>query len=131
AEDGIVALHISNKYVRLEPVVARIADDLGLAARVWNDDAEGKPGKTASSWVVLAKKVEYLGTMAAPQSEQVAKFVDPSHPLLEMYRKHGGQANLMEKIKEEHGVGGPHTIAPIRQPNRLGRSVTWAGKVVA
>ncbi|HJZ55445.1 MAG TPA: fused MFS/spermidine synthase, partial [Gemmataceae bacterium] len=124
-EDGILALHISNKYVRLEPVVARIADDLGLAARVWNDDAEGKPGKTASSWVVLAKKVEYLGTMAAPQSEQVAKFVDPSHPLLEMYRKHGGQANLMEKIKEEYGDRGELTIELLRQRNALGLPMKW------
>lgn len=59
--DGILALHISNKFVRLEPVVAAIAAEHGLAARVWNDDAEGHPGKTASSWVALARKPEHLG----------------------------------------------------------------------
>ena len=53
--DGIVALHISNKYLRLEPMVARIAEELKLTARVWNDDAERFPGKTASSWVVLVQ----------------------------------------------------------------------------
>src|SRR5205807_10286368 len=50
SEDGLLALHISNRWVRLEPVVAAIARDLGVAARVWHDDAEKRPGKTASSW---------------------------------------------------------------------------------
>jgi hypothetical protein len=63
-DDGILALHISNKFVRLEPVVAAIARDLGLTARVWNDDNEAEwPGKTASSWVALARKPEHLGSL--------------------------------------------------------------------
>ena len=45
-DDGILALHISNKYVRLEPVVGAIAADLGLTARLWSDSAErGRPGQ--------------------------------------------------------------------------------------
>jgi hypothetical protein len=60
-DDGILALHISNKFVKLEPVVAAIAEHHNLVARVWNDDAEKIPGKTASSWVVLARKREDLG----------------------------------------------------------------------
>jgi len=64
-EDGLLGLHISNRWVRLEPVVAAIARDLGLTARVWNDDKEGRPGKTASSWVVLARRPEYLGRLYA------------------------------------------------------------------
>jgi hypothetical protein len=60
-DDGILALHISNKFVKLEPVVAAIAKHHNLVARVWNDDAEGRHGKTASSWVVLARKREHLG----------------------------------------------------------------------
>jgi hypothetical protein len=63
-DDGILALHISNKYVKLEPVVSAIARDLGLTARVWNDDSErGGPGKTASSWVVLARSPAHLGNL--------------------------------------------------------------------
>jgi hypothetical protein len=66
-DDGILGLHISNKYVRLEPVVAAIARDLGLTARVWNDDNEmGGPGKTASSWVALARTPEQLGGLYRP-----------------------------------------------------------------
>ena len=66
-DDGILALHISNKFVKLEPVVSAIANKLGLTARVWNDDIERRyPGKTMSSWVVLARKPEHLGRMFTP-----------------------------------------------------------------
>jgi hypothetical protein len=70
-EDGMLGLHISNKYVRLEPVVAAIARELGLTARVWNDDSERRPGKTASSWVVLARKPEHLGDLYSPVGELI------------------------------------------------------------
>jgi hypothetical protein len=66
-EDGLLALHISNRWVRLETVVSAIANKLGLTARVWSDDSErGFEGKTASSWVVLARKPEYLGRLFTP-----------------------------------------------------------------
>lgn len=77
-DEGIVALQISNKYVNLEPMFARLAEELKLEARIWTDNAErGKPGKTASSWVVLAKHQKTLGTLALPlpkQSEYGTKF---------------------------------------------------------
>ena len=61
--DGILALHISNRWVQLEPAVAAIANKLGLTARVWSDNADRWPGKTASSWVVLARNPEDLGKL--------------------------------------------------------------------
>jgi len=61
-EHGLLAIHISNRYIDLEPVVERLADECGLKARVWSDNNEaGYPGKTASSWVVLAKSWDDLG----------------------------------------------------------------------
>lgn len=68
-DDGILALHISNKFVHLEPVVAAIAEHHNLVARVWNDGDglygwsadRSLPGKTASSWVLLARTREALG----------------------------------------------------------------------
>ncbi len=50
--DGLVALHISNREHWLEPVVVRIARELKLAAQVWHDDREGRPGTRASSRVI-------------------------------------------------------------------------------
>jgi hypothetical protein len=66
SDDGILAVHISNRWIRLEPVVSAIANKLGLTARVWNDDAEEHAGKTASSWIVLARKPEHLGKLYTP-----------------------------------------------------------------
>ena len=48
--DGILALHISNKYIRLEPVAGQV---IAAAAGAWppgcgTTTAEGRPGKTAS-----------------------------------------------------------------------------------
>lgn len=62
APGGLLALHISNRYIMLEPVVARLAEDAKLKARVWNDRTEATyPGKTSSSWIVLANTEEDLG----------------------------------------------------------------------
>ena len=81
-DDGILALHISNKYVSLEPVVAQITSDLGLTARLWSDNLErGRPGKTASSWVVVAKDVKTLGTLGLPAEEQQARYQTNFEPL--------------------------------------------------
>ena len=56
-DDGILALHISNKYVQLEPVVAQIAERARPArcanatARVWNDDSgAGRARRRRAGW---------------------------------------------------------------------------------
>ena len=70
-EDGVVALHLSNRYLRLEPVAARIGQELGLAGLQVSDldryDPNGSdadenriPGKQNSQWLVLARKPEYV-----------------------------------------------------------------------
>lgn len=86
-DDGILALHISNKFVKLEPVVdaiAKVAVEGGLVARVWNDDAEGKHGKTASSWVVLARKPEHLGERLCSPISDYMFFSDGMYPHAEL-----------------------------------------------
>lgn len=69
-DDGIIALHISNKYLRFEPMFAALADDLKLTARVWHDDANLWPGKTAASWVVLVRDKKTLGTLDTPPAAE-------------------------------------------------------------
>lgn len=64
-EGGLVALHISNRYIKLELAVSKIAEELGIAALEFNDTwfdrtQEYPPGKSQSTWVVLAKKPETL-----------------------------------------------------------------------
>lgn len=60
ATDGIVAVHISNRYLDLEPIVGRLAMELDLKAYVMNDSKDDSVGKTASTWVVLARSKAHL-----------------------------------------------------------------------
>jgi len=57
--DGLLACHISNVYIDLEPVLANIARDLGLVAYVQIDapisDADRQRGKSPSIWLVMAR----------------------------------------------------------------------------
>lgn len=62
-DDGVIALHISNRYLDLEPVAARIAKELGLATLRMNDDHRRLPGKQASTWIMLARKQEVLAPL--------------------------------------------------------------------
>jgi spermidine synthase len=63
-ESGAVAIHISNRHLDLEPVVARLAGDAGLVIRVQNDTKESAPGKTHSHWALLARKEADLRELA-------------------------------------------------------------------
>jgi len=102
-DDGILALHISNKYVALEPVVAKIAEDLNLEARVWSDGWEDPPGKTSSHWVVLARKVETLGVLAASPAEQAVAFGVKNPPLIELLKEYGPNQNARDALLEKYG----------------------------
>ncbi len=54
---GVIALHVSNRYLDLRPVVGRIADDIGLEA-AYVDDEVGEhdgPEKATSHWILLAR----------------------------------------------------------------------------
>lgn len=55
AEDGIIAIHVSNRYLRLNKVVARIASELGLPAYRFYDEEDAGITKSASDWIVVAK----------------------------------------------------------------------------
>jgi hypothetical protein len=62
--DGILALHISNRYLSLEPVLGNLADDLRLAGLVEYDlDIDRYPGKRQSQWVILAHNMKDFGKL--------------------------------------------------------------------
>jgi tetratricopeptide (TPR) repeat protein len=65
AEKGVLAIHISNRYLDLAPVVGRLAEGEAVEARICVDhDVTGVFGKSGSTWVVLARKAEDLGSLA-------------------------------------------------------------------
>jgi hypothetical protein len=59
ATGGLLAFHISNRYLELEPVLGSLAKELKLVARTrddWSlDPSEAAAGKEQSQWVVLVR----------------------------------------------------------------------------
>jgi hypothetical protein len=65
-DDGVVALHISNRYLGLEPVLGNLAKNLSLVGLKQFDDESDKqfPGKSSSDWALLARRKEAFGSLA-------------------------------------------------------------------
>ncbi len=62
--DGVLTVHISNRYLHLAPVVANLARDAGLQGRlIQEDDASESKGASSSTWTVLARTPEALGAL--------------------------------------------------------------------
>ena len=64
---GVVLFHVSNKYVDLAPVLARLVEDAGFHARIQlysPDDAQRQFGAFDSRWVVIARRPEHLDFLA-------------------------------------------------------------------
>jgi hypothetical protein len=69
APGGILAYHISNRYLTLEPVVAAAAADLGLEAWIQENDPtaeERAQGKATSTWMIVARDSRDVATLIAP-----------------------------------------------------------------
>ena len=69
AEDGLLAMHISNRFLDLEPVVARIVERFGYAAQVAfrtkaEIDPDTDPTGSPSHWVLIARHQATLDGLA-------------------------------------------------------------------
>ncbi|MFL5339430.1 MAG: spermidine synthase [Gemmataceae bacterium] len=60
---GVLILHISNRYLDLGPVVAKLAEDAQMTAWLGADDENDEMFKAASNWVVVAKRKVDLGRL--------------------------------------------------------------------
>ena len=61
--DGVIAFHISNRHLDLEPVIGRLSAELGLASRVTHSQPTSSD-EAAVSVVALARSVDQLGAIA-------------------------------------------------------------------
>jgi SAM-dependent methyltransferase len=96
APDGVLVLHISNRYLELEPVVANLAEDAALGGRLIGDDeSEEVAGATRSTWVVLAPTAEALGGLVKDErwaaeglepDPRVGVWTDDFHNLLSVLK---------------------------------------------
>ncbi len=68
APGGVIAAHISNQHLDLEPVFAALADDLDLQVYFCDDTSVDHDqmvrGKSASQWLVLGRRNEGIEKMA-------------------------------------------------------------------
>jgi hypothetical protein len=61
---GLLAFHISNRYLDLRPVLGDLAqEEPRLVCRIETDDANEQEGKDSSIWVVMARKEADLGPL--------------------------------------------------------------------
>ena len=75
---GLIAFHISNRYLRLPPVVAALAEDARLGGRLVMDDSPTDvEGAFSSTWVVLARTSEALGKLADDERWRPTLETDP------------------------------------------------------
>jgi hypothetical protein len=83
APGGALAFHISNRHLHLEPVLARLAGELGFVAVTRRDripEDESADGKTSSDWLVMTRAAADLGGLAA-DPRWVASTSTPGAPV--------------------------------------------------
>jgi spermidine synthase len=92
---GIVAVHISNRYLRLEPVVANLAADGDYAGLLQHGPAGDVRGAVESSWALLARRAEDFGELASDPrwtaaaldpDPRVGVWTDDFHNLLAVFK---------------------------------------------
>jgi SAM-dependent methyltransferase len=67
--DGIVAFHVSNRFLDLVPVVARLAAELKLHAVLVSDDPEeDDPHRSRSDWVLVSRDAKALEAPAITEA---------------------------------------------------------------
>jgi hypothetical protein len=66
---GCLALHISNRHLDLQPVVANLAADAGLICFIQSEasipEVDRRKGRQTSTWAILARDVAHLGSLTA------------------------------------------------------------------
>jgi hypothetical protein len=65
APDGLLAFHISNRYLNLEPLLAGLSRRAGLSAFIRRDGTGNITGKYPSVWGVMARNDATFGMIAS------------------------------------------------------------------
>jgi hypothetical protein len=64
SSDGMIAFHISNRYLNLEPLLSGLSHQAGLVGFIRRDTQRSVDGRYPSVWVVMARNDSALGTIA-------------------------------------------------------------------
>jgi spermidine synthase len=77
--NGALAFHITNRHLSLAPVLARLAESFGLAART-EYQVTGTAEQLPSEWMVMARQPDDLGSLTSDPRWRTPSF-PPSTPL--------------------------------------------------
>lgn len=64
---GVIAFHVTNRFLKLAPVVKRVADEYGLATLLVSDDPE-ESDLASTDWVLVARDAKLLGRKALAEA---------------------------------------------------------------
>jgi len=93
--NGIIAVHISNRFLDLKPVLANIAAATGLTAVLIDDSPEGNTASWATDWVLLARDPHALANPI------IAKRAEPLEPVPQFSLWTDRFNNLLDVLKAE------------------------------
>jgi spermidine synthase len=62
-EDGVLALHVSNRHFDLKSLLRGLADEHGLLILARDDRVASGSARQSSDWVVMARSASYLGSL--------------------------------------------------------------------
>jgi spermidine synthase len=68
---GVLAVHVSNKYLALQPVVRAAADAFGSQARVVDTESDEETGAYGSTWVLITQDPAFFRGRAFQDNEDV------------------------------------------------------------
>jgi spermidine synthase len=68
--DGVLLINISNKWLNLEPVVARHAERLGASAWIRRDVLSSTPERYSSVWMVLTRNLDAVEALREAQWQE-------------------------------------------------------------
>jgi hypothetical protein len=80
--DGVIAVHISNLYFDLEPVVTALARHFGLASVTISDDDESEWWIYGTTWMLVARNPARLQTALIRDAADVPEAADAAPPPL-------------------------------------------------
>jgi len=92
--DGIVAFHVSNRFLELVPVVARLARENGAHAVAVYEGAGEDDSRTQSDWVLVSrdpkalqgKEFEAVGAEPAEDREGLRTWTDDYSNLIQILK---------------------------------------------
>jgi len=57
--DGVLAFHVSNRYLDLAPVIRQLADEIGYAAILIRNDKDDEELISSADWVLVTKNAKF------------------------------------------------------------------------